>query len=259
MRNSAPDAAFAFITTIDGEKHRLLKHHNNKVNDGNDNETVDVELLKCALNIVDQLPASEEEKNEIRRHLKSHSAVVTTGPQPNDIKDRQQDVGLREDLENDPRTAREVVSAQQGGPSGNQNITDPRIDDKLIDEPAITRKAEEQLRQESAGSSIVGGGSTPITPGKDNSPANTNPDDNDRDGAPPTDVETVSPGGKGASVPAVTGDAATSSPGQDVVHEDSIGNPSKSSVEKSTSGPKAPVTAPKGKQPSTAGTGQKKK
>ncbi len=232
-RISAPDNAFAFITTIDGIKHRLLKHHNSKVNTGNEHETVDSELLQCALNMINQIPASKEEKDEVRIHLESHSAVVTTGPQPNDIKDSQIDVGLRTDLEKNERAAREIVSSQNTGPGGNQSITNPRIDNVLVDEPSVTRRAEEQLRQEGGKGSILGGGSTPVAPGKDNSPAGTSPDTtHEEDKDPKTDVETVGAGDSGTSPhpdSVVSGDAETSSPGVDVTHEDSIGNPSKSS------------------------------
>lgn len=228
-RNSAPDNAFAFITTIDGVKHRLLKHHSNKVVDGSENNSVDVELLKCALNIVDQLPASEEEKDKVRQHLESHAAVVTTGPQPDDIRDPQHDHGTRQQLEKDERAAREIVSAQTGGPAGNQSITDPRINERLVDEPSVTRRAEEQLRQESGTGSVVGGGSTPVAPGKDNSPGGTSGDvTHEEDNDPKTDVETVAPGASGPAPHAdsiVSGDAATGNPGSDVTHEDSLGKP----------------------------------
>lgn len=257
-RNSAPDAAFAFITKIDGAQHRLLKHHNNKVITSTDNKTIDVELLQCALNILDQIPASEEEKTKIRQHLESHAAVVTTGAQPDDIRDPQHDHGTRQQLEKDERAAREIVGAQNGGPAGNQSITNPRVDEHLVDEPAVTRRAEEQLRQEGGAGSIVGGGSTGVAPGKDNSPANTNLDlQSVREDAPSTDVETVKVGDSGTPPHAdsVVSGPEDGNPKADVTHEENLGKPgpepksgvpqsgTKKSVadEKSTGGPKAPI------------------
>ena len=110
-----------------------------------------------------------------------------------------------------------------------------------MDEPAVTRKAEEQLSQEGGKGSILGGGSTPVAPGKDNSPAGTGGDvQHTKEDDPDTDVETVVVGDKGASPHAdsVVSEGVPPAPGSDVTHEANIGNPSKSKVQKKTINPK---------------------
>jgi hypothetical protein len=164
-RDQAPNSAFACITEIKGKTHRLLRHHTADVQDGNEHDTVDVSLLKASLNLVEQLKESgaisEEVYEASRSHLQSHARTVIVGPQPKDV-DKHPG---RRDLENDPDMARRIVSEQASGPSGNQNLENPRIDEEIPADPNIARKAEEQLMQEGGKKgSITGKGSTPVEP-----------------------------------------------------------------------------------------------
>jgi hypothetical protein len=67
-RNDLPDDAFAIIK----DDHKLLRHHNEDVKDGNDHKTAVPYLVDFGLNMVDDLPLNDEEKQEVRDHLQSH-------------------------------------------------------------------------------------------------------------------------------------------------------------------------------------------
>lgn len=74
-RNSSPNAAFAYTGKIGGIDFKLLRHHKlDAVKDGNDHESVDKGLLIAALRMVDQVPVTAAEREEIRKHLNAHAS-----------------------------------------------------------------------------------------------------------------------------------------------------------------------------------------
>lgn len=176
-RNTAPDAAFAHVMEVHGNKFKLLRHHYlDRVRDGNEHDTVDPTMLSFSLRMIDQAPVSDEVREEIRTHLRTHDVALADknepAPQPNDT--IISDVN-RQQLEKDPDMARRLVGNDDEGPDGNQNLKNPRIDMKLQPEQSAVVRTEDgtttaQLVQPNAGGSITGGGSTPTMPGKDNSP-----------------------------------------------------------------------------------------
>jgi len=75
-RKLYPDNAFGYIY---GDI-RLLLHHNDKVKDGNDHDTVDASLLAFALSSINDLPIFEGENAPsiaaIRKHLEDHQSAL---------------------------------------------------------------------------------------------------------------------------------------------------------------------------------------
>lgn len=71
-RNDYPDAAFAYI---DGDS-KLFLHHSAEARSGDEHTTVDPLLLMLALELVDVVPMSDQDREATRRHLKMHANVV---------------------------------------------------------------------------------------------------------------------------------------------------------------------------------------
>lgn len=152
-RNSAPNSAFAFVGELNGETHRLLMHHDaDSVQDGNEHDTVNPQLLKAALNLVDQVPfKSEEDREAARIHLQGHARSIVVDEQPDNLTDSPT---RRTQLTDED--AKKIVSQQAGGPSGNDSVTNPNVEATLDDTNRNqTRLAEEALRQESGSGSIT--------------------------------------------------------------------------------------------------------
>lgn len=94
--NSLPDAAFAYIApggTKDEEGKtvpralRYFPHHNEKVTDPNDNETVDIPHLRNALARVPQSNLDDAAKKEATDHLMEHAkALLETYQMQADVK-----------------------------------------------------------------------------------------------------------------------------------------------------------------------------
>lgn len=76
MRNNIPDSAFAYVGDVGGVEYKLLRHHIGSETNGNDHDSVDLGLLKLACNVVDQLPVSDSEKDNVRVHLYQHAVAV---------------------------------------------------------------------------------------------------------------------------------------------------------------------------------------
>jgi len=75
-RKLYPDNAFGYVY---GDI-RLLLHHNNKVKDGDDHDTVDVDLLAFALSSINDLPVFEGKNAPsiaaVKKHLEDHQAAI---------------------------------------------------------------------------------------------------------------------------------------------------------------------------------------
>jgi hypothetical protein len=160
-RNSGRDAAFAHILKVDGIEYKLARHHRlDDVRDGSEHDTVDRELLTFAINSINQLPVSEEERSNILTHLKEHETALAklasegSGPQPDDLNEK--DVN-RDSVENNPKKARQIVSQQAGGPDGNASINEKDL--VMQPDKSVIVRTEEgttvAVRQEGAGGSIT--------------------------------------------------------------------------------------------------------
>ena len=191
-RESSPKAAFAYITSIRGGEWKLLRHHHlDAVRDGTEHDTVDHTLLAMALRMVDQLPASDEDKEAVREHLQAHAEAI------------------RATMDED-RARSLVESHNDGAPDGNHTITDPKVDIEYpnVDDSIVNKQSGESkaanVAETTPDDAIVapsadkqsGGPSEKTVPGKDNSPSSPKGDvESEKDIGVTDDVEKK--GGKG--------------------------------------------------------------
>ena len=86
-RNSLPDAAFALVYTIKrGDKSikvRKYPHHYKTVKNGNDNSTVNKNLLRAALKYIamprNQRVLTPSQLSKVRSHLNMHAKALKIG------------------------------------------------------------------------------------------------------------------------------------------------------------------------------------
>lgn len=126
--------AFAFVKKINGIDHFLLQHHTGEVDSPDDDNSVDLGLLKACLRIVECVPdilMTEDERNSVKEHLLSHAKRLEVNEKNAEKIINQQDFGKAPDesaLKADP----EEVPIVPGVDAAIEDTNDDPVVDKTI-------------------------------------------------------------------------------------------------------------------------------
>ena len=196
MRNDITDAAFAHVTEINGVEYKLLRHHDiTTVKDGKDHDSVDVGMLKFCCRLVDQIPVSDNEREQVMVHLYDHVTALDM-ELTWDEETKRKIANLSNPSEADDPITNEALDDRDGAmPDDNLGSSPslPKGKEPNLDRPKDTRAGKVVTDEnKDVGSSLpeeAPEGKVSVSPAPDDKSLQVHVDEEDKD--PPPNAETL--------------------------------------------------------------------